>query len=106
MPNTDRRYAQRIAVELPTQITTSEGRVLNVHTWDFSDKGAYVAMTEDEASSIAIGSTVRIQLTGTNYDTPVLSATVIRKTEQGIALKLELEDDYFSDTDGRDSGLL
>ncbi|TCS40339.1 PilZ domain-containing protein [Reinekea marinisedimentorum] len=106
MQNSDRRYAQRIAVELPTQITTRGGRVLNVHTWDFSDKGAYVAMTEEEAGSIDLGSYVTIQLTGTNYETPSLSAEVIRKTERGIALKLELEDEDFPENGDRDSGLL
>lgn len=85
----DQRKAQRIAVELPAQITTENSTVLHAHTWDFSDNGVYVSLDENEIEMVPLHSKVKIQLIGTNYDTPILSGEVVRVTVRGIAIHLE-----------------
>lgn len=83
----EQRTSHRIAVELPIQLTLGDN-VWSIHTWDISDNGVYIAMDESDSEAIELHAEVTIQLIGTNYQTPILSATVVRKTPRGIAIKL------------------
>ena len=84
----DQRKAQRIAVELPMQITAANGEKFDIQTWDFSDSGVFVAVDEARQALMPVNSIVQVQFQGTNHTPPIVSAKVIRATSKGVALQL------------------
>ncbi|WP_320827641.1 PilZ domain-containing protein [Reinekea sp.] len=82
------RHAQRIAVELPIKMTTSDGVCFDTKTWDFSNSGVFLIASDAVKRAALIHSIVRVQFQGTNFRPPVMSAMVVRYTEVGLALIL------------------
>ena len=89
MSQRDMRKSHRIAVELPMKLTLASGENYEIRTWDFSSSGVFVAASEEVLSKATVNSIVRIQFQGTNYTPPIMSAKIIRVTENGVALVLQ-----------------
>jgi len=88
MSDRDLRKSQRIAVELPMKLTAATGEEFVIRTWDFSDKGVFLTVSDDVLEYALVDSVVKIQFQGTNFKPPVMVAKVIRTTDKGIALEL------------------
>jgi hypothetical protein len=70
-------------------VTTADGTVFDIKTWDFSDNGVFIAADTLTLENITVNSVVHIQFQGTNFTPPVMSAKVLRVTDSGIALQLK-----------------
>lgn len=82
------RQSQRIAVELPIKLTTTDGISFDILTWDFSNSGLLLRASDAAKQAAVEGSIVRVQFQGTNHRPPVMTAKVVRCSEIGIALIL------------------
>lgn len=89
MAERDSRKSQRIAVELPMKLTLANGDCHEIKTWDFSDSGVFLSVTDAIREDATVNSIVRIQFQGTNFTPPVMSAKIVRIAEHGIALVLK-----------------
>ena len=89
MSDRDLRKSQRIAVELPMKLIAADGESFIINTWDFSDKGVFLPISEETRKHVHLNSIVHIQFQGTDHTPPVLSAKVVRVGDSGIGIELK-----------------
>lgn len=89
MKKNDSRRAQRIAATLPMKLSCSDGKSFEITTWDFSDNGVFLEVEDAVRHHLSVNAKVNLQFQNTNFEPPIVSATVVRMTNSGIALELK-----------------
>lgn len=74
----DHRKSQRINFEAPIKLFFSDGKVLECHSFNFSDNGLYANLEPAITSMLGLGTIVRVQFQGLNYTPPIVTSEVVR----------------------------
>lgn len=89
MVGRDQRAHPRTPLQVCIRITTRDGRSLDATTWNISDGGAFIELSQEDKHCFAIGSKVTTQVQGLPVPAPVVTMRVVRHSPRGIGLRFE-----------------
>ena len=87
--NLNKRKFQRVNLNAPIQIRSLSGEdMLYAESFDFSEGGIYIGLSEDQRQKLPIGRQITLQFTQLNFHAPVVQAEVVRQDRQGCGFIL------------------
>lgn len=90
MSGADRRQHLRTAMSATIRLVHDELGEFTFSTADVSDGGLFI-IVGDQAFEPAIGDLVTVQVQGMPVPAPILDMKVVRRTDDGLGLRFELD---------------
>jgi len=84
----DQRGHPRTRLEVTIELVTKDGYRTEAKTWNISDGGTFVELTQSQKQHFNLGTQVRSQVKGLPMEAPVVMMRVVRHAPSGVGLRI------------------